>query len=95
MAGHDTTTPTGMLMLTVLGGLAEFERSLIRKHTTKGRARAVKAGKAAWPWPPSYRCIAGKVLCLVGEEKSRTETDQILRVSRSTIWRFLAKAQAV
>jgi len=31
-AWADTTTPHGRLMLTVLGGLAEFERELIRAH---------------------------------------------------------------
>jgi DNA invertase Pin-like site-specific DNA recombinase len=31
-------------MLTVLGGLAEFERELIRARTTEGRARAVARG---------------------------------------------------
>ena len=31
-------------MLTVLGGLAEFERELIRARTGEGRARAVAAG---------------------------------------------------
>ena len=36
----DTTTPHGRLMLTVLGGLAEFERELILARTTDGRQRA-------------------------------------------------------
>ena len=40
----DTTTPHGRLMLTVLGGLAEFERDLIRARTSEGRARAVANG---------------------------------------------------
>ncbi len=40
----DTTTAHGRLMLTVLGGLAEFERELIRARTGEGRARAVAAG---------------------------------------------------
>ena len=31
-------------MLTVLGGLAEFERELIRARTSEGRARAVANG---------------------------------------------------
>src|SRR5829696_3381263 len=39
-AWADTTTPHGRLMLTVLGGLAEFERELIRARTGEGRARA-------------------------------------------------------
>ncbi len=44
-AWADTTTPHGRLMLTVLGGLAEFERELIRARTGEGRARAKAAGK--------------------------------------------------
>jgi len=40
----DTTTPHGRLMLTVLGGLAEFERELIRSRTGEGRARAKARG---------------------------------------------------
>src|SRR3954463_4662235 len=40
----DTTTPHGRLLLTVLGGLAEFERDLIRARTGEGRARAKARG---------------------------------------------------
>src|SRR6202041_884305 len=39
-AWADTTSAHGRLMLTVLGGLAEFERELIRARTGEGRARA-------------------------------------------------------
>ena len=45
----DTTTPHGRLLLTVLGGLAEFERELIKARTKEGRdrakARGVKLGR--------------------------------------------------
>jgi DNA invertase Pin-like site-specific DNA recombinase len=40
----DTTTAHGRLMLTVLGGLAEFERELIRTRTGEGRQRAKARG---------------------------------------------------
>jgi DNA invertase Pin-like site-specific DNA recombinase len=40
----DTTTPHGRLMLAVLGGLAEFERELIKARTGEGRARAKAQG---------------------------------------------------
>jgi hypothetical protein len=40
----DTTTPHGKLMVTVLAGLAEFERSLILARTGEGRARAKAKG---------------------------------------------------
>ena len=40
----DTTTPHGKLMITVLGGLAEFERHLILSRTNEGRQRAQARG---------------------------------------------------
>jgi DNA invertase Pin-like site-specific DNA recombinase len=43
-AWADTTTPHGRLMLTVLGGLAEFERELIKARTSEGRTRARARG---------------------------------------------------
>jgi DNA invertase Pin-like site-specific DNA recombinase len=47
----DTTTSHGRLMLTVLGGLTEFEGDLIRTRTGEGRAlamaRGVKMGRPA------------------------------------------------
>jgi DNA invertase Pin-like site-specific DNA recombinase len=53
----DTTTSHGRLMLTVLGGLAEFERDLIRARTGEGRerakARGVKMGRRPKLTPPS------------------------------------------
>jgi DNA invertase Pin-like site-specific DNA recombinase len=40
----DTTTPHSRLVLTVLGGLAEFEKELIRARTSEGRERAKARG---------------------------------------------------
>ena len=40
----DTTTSHGRLMLTILGGLAEFERELIKDRTDAGRVRAKARG---------------------------------------------------
>ena len=40
----DTTTVAGRLMLTILGGLAEFERELIKARTAEGRERAKGRG---------------------------------------------------
>jgi DNA invertase Pin-like site-specific DNA recombinase len=45
-AWADTTTAHGRLMLTVLGGLAEFERELIVQRTGEGRERAMAKGVA-------------------------------------------------
>src|SRR5262249_31222410 len=40
----DTTTPHGTLFTVILGGLAEFERGLIKARTSEGRARAKARG---------------------------------------------------
>src|SRR6201993_1151043 len=58
-AWADTTTSHGRLMLTVLGGLAEFERDLIRARTGEGRVRAVR-GASNWGGRQSSRCISRK-----------------------------------
>ncbi len=50
-AWADTTTPHGRLMLTVLGGLAEFERELIKSRTSEGRKRAKERGQKFGPKP--------------------------------------------
>jgi DNA invertase Pin-like site-specific DNA recombinase len=44
MSWADTTTAHGRLMVTVLAGLAQFERDLIRSRTTEGRDRAKAKG---------------------------------------------------
>jgi DNA invertase Pin-like site-specific DNA recombinase len=56
-----TTTPHGSLMLTVLGGLAEFERELIRARTGDGRARA-KARGVRFGRPSALKPISGRKL---------------------------------
>ena len=48
-AWADTTTAHGRLMLAVLGGLAEFERELIRARTGEGRERAKARGVKMGP----------------------------------------------
>jgi DNA invertase Pin-like site-specific DNA recombinase len=45
-AWADTTAPHGRLILTVLGGLAEFERHLIAR-TSEGRKRAKGRGSCS------------------------------------------------
>jgi DNA invertase Pin-like site-specific DNA recombinase len=41
----DTTTPAGRLMITVMGGVAQFERELILARTEEGILKARKQGK--------------------------------------------------
>jgi DNA invertase Pin-like site-specific DNA recombinase/predicted nucleotidyltransferase len=92
----DTTTPHGRLMLTVLGGLAEFERELIRTRTGEGRARAVARGQHMGrpsTLTPHQRQEATKALA----SGSATQADlaRQFNVSQSTISRLAAKAAAL
>jgi DNA invertase Pin-like site-specific DNA recombinase len=85
----DTTTSHGRLILTVLGGLAEFERDLIRARTGEGRARAVARGvKMGRPHKltPHQQKEAIKRRDL-GEE-SLTEIGRSYNVSAATISRL-------
>ena len=43
-AWADTSTMHGRLLITVLGGIAQFERELIRERTDEGRIRAKARG---------------------------------------------------
>ena len=65
-AWADTTTPHGKLLITMLGGIAEFERSLILARTSDGRSRAMARGVRfgrAWARMLAGTCwAAGAVL---------------------------------
>jgi DNA invertase Pin-like site-specific DNA recombinase len=53
----NTSSSVGKLMLTILGGIAEFERDLIAIRTSEGRERAKKAGVKFGPKPKLRRSI--------------------------------------
>jgi DNA invertase Pin-like site-specific DNA recombinase len=89
VAWADTTTSHGRLMLTVLGGLAEFERDLIRTRTGEGRARAVARGQ--WMGrPPKLTPHQQKEAIKRRDrgEESLTEIGRSYNVSAATISRL-------
>jgi DNA invertase Pin-like site-specific DNA recombinase len=86
----DTTTPHGRLMLTVLGGLAEFERELIRARTGDGRdrakARGVRFGRPS-ALSPHQRAEA---LRRLANGEAQSELARSYGVSQATISRLAA-----
>jgi DNA invertase Pin-like site-specific DNA recombinase len=66
----DTTTPHGKLILTVLGGLAEFERSLIMARTKAGIEHAREIGKTFG----RPRKLNERQRLLIAERRARGET---------------------
>lgn len=84
----DTTTPTGKLILTVLGGLAEFERSLIAERTAEGRERARRAGRRLGRPPKLSQYQRDVVFKMRREGQDNAEIARVLGVSRSTVSRI-------
>lgn len=85
----DTTTAHGRLMLTVLGGLAEFERELIRARTSEGRARAMAKGVKLGRKPKLTAHQRREALARRERgEESQTDIARSYNVSHSTISRL-------
>ena len=86
----DTTTAHGRLMLTVLGGLAEFGRELIRARTGEGRARAVAAGVKMRRKPKLTPHQRKEALRRVDAGERMRDIARSYNVSHSTISRLAA-----
>ena len=85
----DTTTPHGRLMLTVLGGLAEFERDLIRTRTGEGRARAKTRGvHMGRPPKPTAHQKREALNALADGSTSQADLARRFNVSQATISRL-------
>src|SRR5215831_2963584 len=86
----DTTTPHGKLMLTVLGGLAEFERELIRARTGEGRnrakARGVRFGRPTVLTPHQRR----EAMQRLANGEAQADVARSFNVSQATISRLAA-----
>jgi DNA invertase Pin-like site-specific DNA recombinase len=84
----DTTTPHGRLMLTVLGGLAEFERELIRARTSEGRVRAKARGVRLGRRPKLTPHQKREALSRRASGEPLTEIARSYNVSHTTISRL-------
>jgi len=87
-----TTTPHGRLMLTILGGLAEFERSLIVARTGEGRKRAkergVKFGRPKKLTPHQRQ----EALQRLAAGETQSDVARTFNLSASTISRLAASS---
>jgi DNA invertase Pin-like site-specific DNA recombinase len=89
-AWADTTTPHGRLMLTVLGGLAEFERELILARTGDGRARAkVRGVKFGRPTALTVH-QRQEALQRLANGEAQADVARTFNVSQATISRLTA-----
>ena len=85
----DTTTAHGRLMLTILGGLAEFERELIKARTGEGRRRAKAQGKSLGrPFKLTAHQKAEAIRRRESGEETLAEIGRSYNVSGATISRL-------
>lgn len=84
----DTSTPTGKLMLNLLGSIAEFERELMLERQREGIAKAQAEGKYKGRAPTAQR-KASDVLRLKAEGKTVPQIVEQLKVSRASVFRIL------
>ena len=84
----DTTTPTGKLILRVLGSLAEFERDLLIERTKAGMAAAERRG--AKIGRPRRRFDLERAEELLAGGASQRNVARLLSVGLGTLQRALA-----
>ncbi len=84
----DTTTPTGRLMLTMLGAVAEFERALMLERQREGIAKAKSEGRYKGRAPTAQR-QATEVMRLKADGVRPIEIARRLGIGRASVYRIL------
>lgn len=84
----DTTTPHGKLLITVLGGLAEFERHLIFARTSEGRQRAMARGTRFGRKPKLTKHQRDEAIARKANGETLMEIARSYNVSHMTISRL-------
>lgn len=85
-----TPSPTGKLLLGMLGAVAEFERSIIRERQAEGIARAKARGAYKGRKPvPDEKIEQARKLVSQGVPKARVARD--LGISRSSLYKHLGQ----
>jgi DNA invertase Pin-like site-specific DNA recombinase len=87
-AWADTTTPHGELMITILAGLATFERHLINQRTGEGRARAKARGVRFGRKPALTQFQREEALARRANGETLMDIARSMNVSHSTISRL-------
>ena len=87
--GMDTQTPTGKLMLTVLGGVAQFEREMMLERQREGVAKAKTAGKYKGRKPLADD-LRQEVACLAAKGMAKVNIARQLNIGEASVYRILA-----
>lgn len=85
----DTNTPTGKLMINLLGSIAEFEREIMLERQREGIAKAKALGKYKGR-KPTARLQASDVISLSKEGVGASEIAKRLGIGRASVYRILS-----
>ena len=88
-ASVDTKSPTGRLMLTMFGAMAQFEREMMLERQREGIAKAKEKGKYKGR-KPTARSKADVILSLHEKRVGATEIAKQLGIGRASVYRVLA-----
>lgn len=88
--GIDTGTPTGKLMLTMVGAIATFERELMLERQAEGIALAKARGKYKGRSPTAMQ-KQQEVLSLIATGLSKVEVARKVGISLSSVQRISAR----
>ncbi len=91
--GMDTQSPTGKLMLTMFGALAQFERELMLVRQREGIERAKAARKYRGRVPTARRRLP-EMRELADEGLTPPEIANRLNLSRASVYRLLKEDRA-
>lgn len=86
--GVDTSTPTGKLMLNLLGSIAQFEREVMLERQREGIARAKLEGRYKGR-KPTARLLAEQVQKLANEGVKRQVIAERLGIGVASVYRIL------
>jgi DNA invertase Pin-like site-specific DNA recombinase len=90
---HDPTDPAGRLLFNVLAMVAEFESDLIRMRTREGMKVAKAKGRLRGKQPKLKATQEAHLVALYrAGEHTVSELEQLFPVTRSTIYRAIARA---
>lgn len=87
--GFDTSTPSGRMMLTVIGSINEFERINMLERQREGIAIAKREGKYSGRKRVELPDMAEVYAAWVTREKSKAEIAREKHISRPTLDRLL------
>lgn len=87
-ASVDTKSPTGKLMLTMFGAMAQFEREMMLERQREGIAKAKRDGKYKGR-KPTARAKRNEVLQLKRDGVRPTDIAKRLGIGRASVYRLL------